>query len=120
MRTITNSLLLPLVASAVVLAGSVAFGRDLSAQQPATVDAARTLSSSVKAPLSLGDRLKISFYETIDVGDMKRGGRGGVEPQGTLRTFYQRMDLSGEYAIEQDGSISIPLLGRFQVEGRAL
>jgi protein involved in polysaccharide export with SLBB domain len=30
------------------------------------------------------------------------------------------MDLSGDYTVEQDGAISIPLLGRFQVEGRAL
>jgi len=51
---------------------------------------------------------------------MKQSGRDGAELQGALRTFYQRMDLSGEYTVEQDGAISIPLLGRFQVEGRAL
>src|SRR6202022_1779408 len=50
----------------------------------------------------------------------KQGGRDGAEPQGALRTFYQRMDLSGDYTVEQDGAISIPLLGRFQVEGRGL
>jgi exopolysaccharide production protein ExoF len=120
MRTMTNKFVLALVATTVVLAGGMASGRDLSAQQPATDDAARTPASSVKAPLGIGDRLKISFYETIDVGDMKRGARDGAEPQGTLRTFYQRMDLSGEYVVEQDGAISIPLLGRFQLEGRAL
>ena len=120
MRAIANNFVMALVATTVVLAGGVACGRDLSAQQPATEDAARTTASSVKAPLGVGDKLKISFYETIDVGDMKRGGRDGAEPQGTLRTFYQRMDLSGEYAVEQDGAISIPLLGRFHVEGRAL
>jgi polysaccharide biosynthesis/export protein ExoF len=117
MRTITNKFVMALVVTTVVIAGGVAGGGDLSAQQPATDDVARTPASSVKAALGIGDRLKISFYETIDVGDMKRGG---AEPQGTLRTFYQRMDLSGEYAVEQDGAISIPLLGRFQVEGRAL
>ena len=117
MRTITNSFVMALVAITVVFTGDVACGRDLTAQQPATDELAR---SSVKAPLGIGDRLKISFYETIDVGDMKRGARDGSEPQGTLRTFYQRMDLSGEYVVEQDGAISIPLLGRFQVEGRAL
>ena len=120
MRTITNNFVMAFVATTLMLAGSVASARDLSDQQPATDDAARTPASWVKVPLGIGDRLKISFYETIDVGDMKRGGRDSVEPQGTLRTFYQRMDLSGEYTVEQDGAISIPLIGRFQVEGRAL
>jgi protein involved in polysaccharide export with SLBB domain len=120
MRTITNNFVMALVATTVVLVAGVACGRDLSDQQPAIDDTARTPASSVRAPLGIGDRLKISFYETIDVGDMKRGGQDSAEPQGTLRTFYQRMDLSGEYAVEQDGAISIPLLGRFQVEGRAL
>src|SRR5262249_37141789 len=47
-------------------------------------------------------------------------GQRRVEPQGALRTFYQRMDLGGEYVVEQDGMISVPLLGRLQVDGRAL
>jgi hypothetical protein len=36
----------------------------------------------------------------------------GLDLQGALRTFY--------YAVGQDADISIPLLGRFQTEGRAL
>ena len=73
-----------------------------------------------KLPLKIGDNLKIGFYETIDIASDRQGGRDGVEPQSALRTFYQRMDLSGDYTVEQDGAISIPLLGRFQVDGRAL
>src|SRR5215470_7280407 len=69
-------------------------------------------TSPGKALLGIGNKLKISFFETIDVASAKPGDRSSVEPQGTLRTFYQRMDLSGEYAIEEDGVISIPLLGR--------
>ena len=37
-----------------------------------------------------------------------------------LQTFYQRMDLSGEYTVDQDGAISLPRLGSFMVEGRRL
>src|SRR5262249_28260426 len=77
-------------------------------------------TSSGKALLGIGDKLKISFFETIDVASAKPGDRSSAEPPGTLRTFYQRMDLSGEYAIEEDGVISIPLLGRLQVAGRTL
>jgi protein involved in polysaccharide export with SLBB domain len=119
MRIMTKNFIIALAVS-VLLAGGMASSQDVSRQKSATKDASRTPTFSVKGALGVGDRLKISFYETIDIGDMKRGGRDGGEPQGTLRTFYQRMDLSGEYAVEQDGAISIPLLGRFQVEGRAL
>jgi polysaccharide biosynthesis/export protein ExoF len=73
-----------------------------------------------KLPLAIGDNLKIGFFETIDVGSNGPSSGDGAEPQGGLRTFYQRMDLSGDYAIEPDGGISIPLLGRFQIEGRAV
>jgi polysaccharide biosynthesis/export protein ExoF len=77
-------------------------------------------SLPAKLPLAIGDSLKIGFFETIDVGSNSPSGGDGAEPQGALRTFYQRMDLSGDYAIEPDGGISIPLLGRFQIEGRAV
>jgi protein involved in polysaccharide export with SLBB domain len=85
----------------------------------------RTTPASVPAalatlPLEIGDKLKIAFYETIDIGGNGQGGRDGAEAQNDLRTFYQRMDLGGDYMVEQDGSISIPLLGQFQAEGRAL
>jgi exopolysaccharide production protein ExoF len=73
-----------------------------------------------KLPLAIGDNLKIGFFETIDVGSNAPSAGDGADPQGALRTFYQRMDLSGDYAIEPDGGISIPLLGRFQIEGRAV
>ena len=65
----------------------------------------------VRLLLGIGDRLKIGFYESIDAGS---------NGQDRLASFYQRMDLSGDYTVEQDGSISIPILGPFQVEGRAL
>ena len=76
---------------------------------------ASTSVSPAKLSLGIGDKLKIAFYEAIDVAAMKQ-----ADPQGALRTFYQRMDLTGDYTVEQDGAISIPLLGRFQIEGRAL
>ena len=114
MRTIVKNLVTAFVAT--VAFGGLAYGQDAPSQPAESFKAAPTLP--VKMPLEIGDKLKISFYETIDMAAMKQGGRG--EPQGALRTFYQRMDLSGDYAVEQDGAISIPLLGRFQVEGRGL
>jgi polysaccharide biosynthesis/export protein ExoF len=34
-----------------------------------------------------------------------------------IRTFYQRLDLTGEHVVEADGSINIALLGRFAIGG---
>jgi protein involved in polysaccharide export with SLBB domain len=116
MLAIIRSCAVVLVAA--VLAAGVARGEG-SPPQPGTPDGATTTSPR-KPSLEIGDKLKISFYETIDVGAAKQGGRDRAEPQGVLRTFYQRMDLGGDYTVEPDGAISIPLLGRFAVEGRAL
>ncbi|WGD49471.1 polysaccharide biosynthesis/export family protein [Bradyrhizobium sp. CB1650] len=104
---------------AVALAGGVVLGQT-SPPQKSAPDAARTASSPGEPSLEIGDKLKISFYETIDVGAAKQGGRDRAEPQGVLRTFYQRTDLGGDYTVEPDGAISIPMLGRFAVQGRAL
>jgi polysaccharide biosynthesis/export protein ExoF len=104
----------------VVFGGDIACGQDGVPQHRVTDSARPASNTSAKLLLEVGDRLKISFYETIDIRAMKQGGRDDAEPQGALRTFYQRMDLSGDYTVEQDGAISIPLLGSFQVEGRPL
>src|SRR5215813_2344204 len=138
MRTIARGIGMAIAGTAVAavaLADRAPCCRDLSSQQsasngspPAPTSSGKGLlavgdklpTSSGKALLGVGDKLKISFFETIDVASAKPGDRSSAEPQGTLRTFYQRMDLSGEYAIEEDGVISIPLLGRLQVAGRTL
>src|SRR5260370_20554976 len=119
MRAIIKNSVMALMAT-VVLGGNVAYGQGTLPQRRAVDGSAPAATSPAKLPLEMGDKLKISFYETIDMGAMKQSGRDGAELQGALRTFYQRMDLSGDYRVEQDGAISIPVLGRFQVEGRAL
>lgn len=119
MRAVIKNSVIALIAT-VALGGDVANGQGTLPQRRAVDGSAPAATSPAKLPLEMGDKLKISFYETIDMGAMKQSGRDGAELQGALRTFYQRMDLSGDYTVEQDGAISIPLLGRFQVEGRAL
>src|SRR3954468_270890 len=95
-------------------------GGDPAYYQAGTSAPGPTPTLSPKLPLMTGDKLKISFYETIDVGATKHGLPDGSVTQPALRTFYQRMDVSGDYTLEQDGAISVPLLGRFQIEGRAV
>jgi polysaccharide biosynthesis/export protein ExoF len=65
--------------------------------------------------LSSGDRLRITFHETIDIPGGAPGGREDADSM--LRTFYQRADLSGDYTIDEEGVVSLPRLGRFQATG---
>lgn len=58
--------------------------------------------------LSLGDRLKISFFETLEAG--RAAGLSHVE----------RVELSGEYTVQQDGHMFLPLLGSTAAAGMDL
>ena len=115
MRAIVKTSVVALTAALAL--GSVVYGQSAAPQQRPVEGSAPAPAMSARLPVEIGDKLRISFYETIDMAAAKQNG---PETQGALRTFYQRMDLSGEYAVEQDGAISIPLLGRFQVEGKSL
>jgi protein involved in polysaccharide export with SLBB domain len=82
----------------------------------------KTVAATAKTngiTLAIGDQLKITFFENMDV-DESSGGTTGGEPSGNLKTFYQRMDLSGDYSIQQDGTLSLPRLGTLAVAGRNL
>jgi protein involved in polysaccharide export with SLBB domain len=99
--------LLRTVAVMVVVAAFVTCGLRPSAQEVVATRAA------VGPTLSVGDRAKITFFEMMDVPNAE-------SEQPALRTFYQRMDLTGEYSVEPDGSVSFPRLGRFVVAGRSV
>lgn len=76
---------------------------------------------AVKPTVAVGDRLKITFFESLDIGSRATAGAIDSAAAGpALQTFYQRMDLSGEFNIDQDGSISLPRLGRFVLAGRSV
>lgn len=59
------------------------------------------------ARLAYGDHLKLSFFETLEVpltgNDSDRSH--------AVATIFPRTDISGEYAIDESGNISIPRLG---------
>jgi len=68
--------------------------------------------ASSSAELMIGDKVQVSFFEQLDLGT---GVDAGMLAD--ARTFYQRLDLTGEHVVAADGTISIPLLGRFVVAG---
>jgi polysaccharide biosynthesis/export protein ExoF len=68
--------------------------------------------SSSQEELMIGDKVQVSFFEQLDLG---HGADAGLTAD--TRTFYQRLDLTGDHVVGADGTISIPLLGRFKISG---
>jgi polysaccharide biosynthesis/export protein ExoF len=65
-----------------------------------------------------GDKIKLSFYEVLKSIDRKWGAEH-EHYQEPLKMFQQHAELSNEYVVQDDGSIVIPQLGRFVVEGES-
>ncbi|RVC71002.1 hypothetical protein EN759_01690 [Mesorhizobium sp. M00.F.Ca.ET.038.03.1.1] len=68
------------------------------------------------SPFGVGDRLKLAFYERVDVEEDKWGGTSSASALGGI---LQRPELSGEYTVQEDGTISLPLLGSVPVANRS-
>jgi len=68
-------------------------------------------NGSNRRAIGRGDKLKIVFYEhlSIDEDKWERARQPRI-------SFQQRMELSGEYTVEEDGTISVPLLGSISVD----
>ncbi|WP_439572145.1 polysaccharide biosynthesis/export family protein [Phreatobacter sp.] len=83
------------------------------AQQPGS---ASPPASQIQATgYAVGDRLRVSVFEQLEAPM----GAGNQRSRDTLRAFYQRVDLGGEYSVEADGALNLPLLGRIPVAGRS-
>src|SRR5215212_8743453 len=61
---------------------------------------------------AIGDRLKITFFEQLQ-SDL----RGGQAAAKVMSTLVERTELTGEYLVQQDGSVFLPLLGPVPVVG---
>lgn len=73
-------------------------------------DGASTLTVPV---IREGDRLRLAFYEKFDDNEEKWRGHTRSPDAG----FHQFSELCGDYVVQDDGSISLPLLGRFNAAG---
>jgi polysaccharide biosynthesis/export protein ExoF len=88
---------------------------------PTVAEPPKTASTATDAPSALagrsfgiGDRLKVAFYERLDVEEDKWGRTSSA-----MRSIQQRPELSGEYTVEEDGTISLPLLGAIPIANRS-
>lgn len=101
------------VAAMMVAAGFYTVSAERAGPAGSTADVMRSspaMSGSVV--LALGDRVKLSFFEAVDI-PTDRG-------KSAIPSFFQRMDLTGEYAVDGDGTVTVPRLGRHHVVGRTL
>ncbi|MDX8493054.1 polysaccharide biosynthesis/export family protein [Mesorhizobium sp. VK22B] len=80
----------------------------------------RTLRMAPDVPtrglFGVGDRLKVAFYERVDVEENKWVDASSAS---AMSGFLPRPELSGEYTVQEDGTISVPLLGSIPVAERS-
>jgi exopolysaccharide production protein ExoF len=100
-----------------------------AAPEPAVVTVSPALGTGMAPPARLappadglsaiayGDRLKITFFESVGV-DL--GGRSSVPDSLALNAIFPRMDLSGEYVVDEAGGVDIPRLGRLAAAGQGV
>ncbi|WP_292621765.1 polysaccharide biosynthesis/export family protein, partial [Mesorhizobium sp.] len=98
----------PDASAAALVERSVVPALPTSAERPKTVSKAPGVPTG--ALFGVGDRLKVVFYERVDVEEDKWGGASSA-----LHGILQRPELSGEYVVQEDGTISVPLLGSIPV-----
>ena len=104
-----------LLASAVLVAlGPAARANPVDELATGSVGGARLLAAPPlleRSDYAAGDKVKISFFAQLDIP-------GGGQASAAVKTFYQRLDLTGEYTVDADGTVDIPRLGRIKFAGR--
>ncbi len=75
---------------------------------------ATTADASDPGTMRRGDRIKLAFYELLEVQEDKWGAQR-QRSQEPAKAVQLRPEFSNEYLVEEDGSISIPILGTFAV-----
>lgn len=85
------------------------------AASPPTAES-QPAGQGLETSYAVGDRLRVSVFEQLDVPQ----GTGNQRARDTMRAFYQRVDLGGEYSVESDGTLNLPRIGRIAVAGRSV
>ena len=109
------------VALAALIAGAsiAALAATNSLKRPETVDSAvRQQGADIQADIQLlpGDRIRLNVFERVDLEEdqwaqRKRAGKPD-------QSFYPRQDLSGDFIVQADGSLPLPLLGNISVDNK--
>jgi polysaccharide biosynthesis/export protein ExoF len=109
-----SSIVAPAPAAEAVVPG-IANGTCTS--DPPVANEEKAVENSVARPaIGPGDRLKLAFYEILQSTDEKWGAdrQRTQEPRNGVQL---RAEFSREYLVQEDGTVSIPILGTFAVAG---
>ncbi|MEQ1718519.1 MAG: polysaccharide biosynthesis/export family protein [Hyphomicrobium sp.] len=69
--------------------------------------------------ISIGDQLKIAVYERLVVEEDK-WAKANDRAKPPMMALQMRTEFTGDYSVQEDGSVSLPLLGTFSVDGKTL
>jgi protein involved in polysaccharide export with SLBB domain len=71
-----------------------------------------SLKPTLPLKYSLGDRLKITLFESVDLSDEEQSNI-------PITGLVERTELTGEYVVHETGNIVMPLLGSIEVDGQS-
>ena len=101
----------------ILFSGPPAFAQQpLEATSTVVTPSVALPARNADANLRVSDKVKLSFYERLDSDEERWRSAGGRSVE-IPREFHDRAELSGEYIVQDDGAISLPLLGRFVAAG---
>jgi protein involved in polysaccharide export with SLBB domain len=92
----------------------LASDRTVSAPTPTNAPDPAASRTTAAHALGIGDQLKVVFYERVKTEDEKWGHKSSA-----LSGIQQRPELSGDYTVQGDGTITVPLLGSVQAAARS-
>jgi len=82
-----------------------------------SVDLEKTGSGARRQQFEVGDKLRISFYEHLGSEDDRWANSN--QPAKPDRSFYLHPEVSGDYTVQSDGTISFPIIGDFVITNRS-
>ncbi|MDR7037741.1 MULTISPECIES: polysaccharide biosynthesis/export family protein [Methylobacterium] len=80
--------------------------------QPPKVERLTSVEINRPAAYAIGDKLKITVFEHL-----QPEARDGEERRDIVASAIERPELSGEYIVQEDGNIYVPLVGSVAVAG---
>ncbi len=98
-----------------VLEGLVDGTNENASEKVAAVDCTQARELTPSAAVA-GDALRVRLFEEPRLSGSEREDRG----LDLSALVFERLDLSGTYAVDERGELSIPLLGRIDAFGRSL
>jgi exopolysaccharide production protein ExoF len=84
---------------------------------PAASEENAAENSAARPAFGPGDRVKLAFYEILQSTDEKWGS-DRQRMQESRNGVQLRAEFSREYLVQEDGTVSIPILGNFGIAGQ--